>query len=74
LDIIRAGFSMVEITPYFPNEVPYRLGEESPLDIPELDLMYMPEAVFPEPVWKRDTINVSEKLKELNFPWNLTTN
>ncbi len=74
LDIIRAGFSMVEITPYFPNEVPYRLEEESPLDIPELDLLYMPEAVFPEPVWKRDTINVSEKLKELNFPWNLTTN
>lgn len=74
LDIIRAGFSMVEITPYFPKNIPYRLEETSPLELPELDLLYMPEAVFPEPVWKRDTVNVSEKMKELTSSWTLISN
>ena len=69
LDIIRAGFSMVEITPFFPNEVPFLPPEEGPLEIPELEMMYTPAATFPEPIWQRDTTKVSEQLKKVTSSW-----
>lgn len=55
LDIIRSGFMMVEITPYYPNEVPYRPEEDSLPEIPELDLQYTPAATYPDPAWQRDS-------------------
>lgn len=69
LDIIRSGFSMVEITPFFPNQIPYRPEDISPLDIPELDMLYTPAATFPEPIWQRDTTDVSEKMKKVVSSW-----
>ena len=73
LGIIQAGFSMVEITPFFPNEIPYRPEDNAPLEIPELELLYMPAATFPEPAWQRDSTKVSEQLKKLISSWNLPT-
>ena len=73
LDIIQAGFSMVEITPFFPNEVPFLPDENSPLELPELDLLYMPAATFPVPAWQNDTMRVAEQLKKLTSTWNLTS-
>ena len=73
LGIIQAGFSMVEITPFFPSEIPYRPEENGPLEIPELELLYMPAATFPEPAWQRDSTKVSEQLKKLISSWNLPT-
>lgn len=61
LDIIRAGFSMVEITPYHPGEVPYRIEEDSLPEIPELDLHYMPAATYPHPAWQQDSIKSKGK-------------
>ncbi len=57
LGIIKAGFSMVEITPYHEGKVPYRAEEEedSLLEIPELDLQYTPAATYPDPIWQRDS-------------------
>ncbi len=55
LDIIRAGFRVVEITPYHPNEVPYRAEEDSIPEIPELELQYTPAATYPDPAWQRDS-------------------
>ena len=72
LDIIRSGFAMVEITPFLPNEIPYRPREDSPYELPELDLLYTSAATFPEPIWQRDTIKVSEKLKEITSSWTFT--
>lgn len=60
LGIIAAGFSQVEITPYHPNEVPYRAEEDSLQEIPELDLQYTPAATYPDPAWQRDTTEVSK--------------
>jgi len=60
LGIIRAGFSMVEITPYHPNEIPYRIEEDSIPEIPELDLNYTPAATYPDPAWQRDSTVVEE--------------
>ena len=74
LDIIRAGFAMVEITPFFPNEVPYRVKEDSPLEIPELDLMYAPPLTFPEPIWERDSTRVSDELRKITSSWTLPIN
>ena len=48
LGIIRAGFSMVEITPYHKPVIPYRCEEEE--EVPELDLNYSPSATYPDPV------------------------
>jgi rare lipoprotein A len=73
LDIIRAGFSMVEITPFLPNEVPFLPDENGPLELPELDLLYMPAATFPVPAWQNDTMRVTEQLKKLTSTWNLTS-
>ena len=70
LDIIRAGFAMVEITPFLPNEVPFRIREDSPLEIPELDLMYAPPIIFPEPIWEHDSTSVSDELKKITSSWN----
>ena len=55
LDIIRSGFMMVEITPYHPNEIPYRPEDDSLPEIPELDLQYTPAATYPDPAWQRDS-------------------
>lgn len=73
LDIIRAGFAMVEITPFLPNEVPYRIREDSPLEIPELDLMYAPPIIFPEPIWEHDSTRVSDELKKITSAWTFTS-
>lgn len=59
LGILRAGFCMVEISPYHVNEVPYRAEEDSLLEIPELDLQYTPAATYPDPIWQRDSINTN---------------
>lgn len=73
LGIIQSGFSMVEITPFLPNEVPYLPNEDGPLEIPELDLLYTPAATFPEPIWQRNTTNVSEELKKVTSSWKFTS-
>ena len=73
LGIIQAGFSMVEITPFFPSEVPYLPDENGPLELPELDLLYMPAATFPVPIWQNDTTKVAEQLKKLISTWTLPT-
>ena len=73
LGIIQAGFSMVEITPFFPNEVPYQPGEDRPLEIPELDILYTPAATFPEPIWQYYKKDVSEELKKVTSSWNSKT-
>lgn len=60
LDIIAAGFRLVEITPYHPNEIPYRIKEDSIPELPELDLHYTPSATYPDPIWQRDTTKVED--------------
>ena len=70
LDIIRSGFSMVEITPFLPDEVPYLPNGNAGLDLPELDLTYTPVATFPVPAWQSDTTKVSRELKELISSWH----
>lgn len=69
LGIIQAGFSMVEITPFHTVESPYLPGDDGLPDIPELELQYTPAATFPEPIWKNDTIKVTEKLKQVTSKW-----
>ncbi|MBO7137782.1 MAG: septal ring lytic transglycosylase RlpA family protein [Bacteroidaceae bacterium] len=64
LDIIRAGFTMVEITPIHPYDIPYRAEEDSLLEIPELDLQYTPAATYPEPIWQRDSTQTSPQDKQ----------
>lgn len=58
LDIIRSGFSQVEITPYHKNEIPYRPEVEEE-EIPELDLQYSVAATYPEPAWQSDTVRAT---------------
>lgn len=54
LDIIQAGFSMVEITPYHPGVVPFRLEpEDGP---PVLYLEYLPCVTFPLLPWQNDSL------------------
>lgn len=53
LDIIQAGFSMVEITLYHPSIVPFRLKEEK--EVPELQLGYHPETPSPHMPWQKDS-------------------
>lgn len=60
LDIIQAGFTMVEITPYHPNEIPFRAEKDSLPEIPELDLHYTPTATYPDPAWQRDSTKVEK--------------
>ena len=52
---------MVEITPYHPNQIPYRIEEDSLPEIPELDLQYTPAATYPDPVWQQDSTKTKEK-------------
>ena len=73
LDIIQSGFSMVEITPYLPHEVPFLPKDDGPLEIPELDMLYMPAATFPVPIWQNDTTKVAEMLKKLTSTWTFPT-
>lgn len=55
LDIITAGFTMVEITPFHPTIIPYNIVDSLP-EIPELDLQYTPAATYPDPAWQRDSV------------------
>lgn len=55
LDLIHRGWAMVEITPYIPQKVPYKLKQELP-EIPELNIEYSPIAIYPDPAWKDDSI------------------
>ena len=55
LGIIRAGFAMMEITPYHPSEIPYRIEEDSLPELPELEKNYTPAATYPDPIWQRDS-------------------
>ena len=64
LGIIAAGFSMVEITPYHPREIPYRVEEDSLPEIPELDFQYNPAATYPEPAWQRDSTQTDSQDKQ----------
>ena len=69
LDILQAGFAMVEITPYFPTEIPFKPTGDGMAGFSELDLLYLPPSIFPEPVWRHDTIRVAEELKEVTSSW-----
>ena len=55
LGLIHQGWAMVEITPYIPQKVPYKLKQELP-EIPELNIEYSPIAIYPDPAWKDDSI------------------
>lgn len=55
LGIIKAGFCEVEITPYHPATVPYRIEDDSVPELPELHLRYSPIPVYPVPVWQEKT-------------------
>lgn len=65
LGILGAGFMMVEITPYYEGQVPFKL-EVAEEEIPELNLEYAPAATYPEPVWqqKKDSTEVIKKIQE----------
>lgn len=67
LDILRSGFSQVEIVPFVPGESPYRL-EDTTEYIPELDLEYQEAATYPNPLWMReesDSIPQNENAKDI---------
>ena len=55
LGLIHRGWAMVEITPYIPQKVPYKLKQKLP-EIPELNIEYSPIAIYPDPAWKDDSI------------------
>ena len=55
LGLIHRGWAMVEITPFIPQKVPYKLKQELP-EIPELNIEYSPIAIYPDPAWKDDSI------------------
>lgn len=54
LDIIPYGFRMVEITPYHPIAVPYKL--EPPAERPEMDLGFTTDAPDDPPFWQTDSL------------------
>lgn len=64
LGIITAGFCQVEISPYHPSQIPYRVEKDSLPEIPELDLQYTPAATYPEPIWQRDTTKTDQPDKQ----------
>lgn len=55
LGILGAGFTQVELTPYYAGQVPYKLEEPEIPEIPELDIDYEPAAIYPYPVWQKDS-------------------
>lgn len=55
IGMLRAGFCMVEITPWHKNIPPY-LPEDDEEEIPELNLDYVEAATYPEPAWQRDSV------------------
>jgi rare lipoprotein A len=55
LGLIHRGWAMVEITPFIPQKVPYKLKQEL-LEIPELNIEYSPIAIYPDPAWKDDSV------------------
>lgn len=71
LDIIQAGFAMVEVTPVKQGEIPFRSEENEPFDLPELDFAFTPIATFPEPAWQSDSTKTWQKLKKLIAPQDL---
>ena len=54
LDIIPYGYRMVEITPYHPTAVPYKL--EPPTEKPELELGFTTDAPDDPPFWQTDSL------------------
>lgn len=50
LDLLHRGFAQVEITPYYPQVVPYKM-DSTQVELPELNLEYTPVAVYPDPAW-----------------------
>ncbi len=69
LDIIPAGFAMVEITPFLPIEIPLKPQDDGVSETTDLGFLYFSPIAFPEPIWMPDTIKVSEKLKEVTSFW-----
>lgn len=61
LGLIHRGWAMVEITPFTPQKVPYKLKEVLP-EIPELNIEYSPIAIYPDPAWKDDSIIARKKV------------
>lgn len=61
LDIIAAGFREVEITPYHPGVVPYRLENDTLPEIPELELNYTPTTTYPVPEWTQQDEGTADK-------------
>ena len=60
LGILGAGFTQVELTPYYSGQVPYKLEEPEFPEIPELDLDYEPAAIYPYPAWQQDSIETQK--------------
>ena len=56
------------------NDTGKDVKEDSPLEIPELDLMYAPPLTFPEPIWERDSTRVSDELRKITSSWTLPIN
>ena len=54
LDIIPYGYRMVEITPFHPAVVPYKI--EPPSERPELELGFTTDAPDDPPFWQTDSI------------------
>jgi len=73
LDFISSGLAMVEITPITSFEIPYRIEGDSIPETPELNLMYAPPITFPEPIWERDSIKVTDELKRITSSWTFPT-
>lgn len=61
LGIISRGFAPVEITPYYSGTVPYKLPDIELPEIPELDLSYSPDTIFPYPTWIPEKIKINMK-------------
>ncbi|MCF0199624.1 MAG: septal ring lytic transglycosylase RlpA family protein [Bacteroidaceae bacterium] len=63
LGILGAGWTEVEITPYYSGTIPYKLGPAPLPEIPELNIQYDPAAVYPCPAWMNDSVSaVREKV------------
>lgn len=55
LGLINKGFALVEITPFTPQSVPYKLKEDVP-EIPELNIEFFPIAIYPDPAWQDSSV------------------
>ena len=61
LDIIQAGVGEVEITPFFPIEIPFRPKDDGISEFTEPGFFFVPPLPFPDSAWLRDTTDVREK-------------